>query len=398
MRKNIAIIGGGILGLSIAYKLSVHKNNYNVTVFEKERDVGFHQSGRNSGVLHCGLSYKPKSLKAELAVLGIREMINFCRVNEVKYDQCGKIVVATNPFEERTLINMAKNGNLNGLVGLDFLSPSEIRKREPHINGLKALLVPEEGIVDYKEVMRKLVALIKLNNSSVLFNAKVDSIVRKKEKLIIEFNQKKKEFDLLVNSSGLQSDRIFSRLTGNKRPLRIIPFRGEYLSFKNEYKEMVNHLVYPVPNPDYPFLGVHFTRMINGDREVGPNAVFSFKREGYKTYDFSLKDAYDSLSYSGLHAFIKKNFKFALSEFQSSLSKEKFIEKARNLMPDINDSMLTKGGAGVRAQAMNSTGDLLMDFRIERFGRQIHVLNAPSPGATASFSIANYIINNYISN
>ena len=398
MKKKVAIIGGGILGLAIGYKLSLLTSDFGVTVFEKESEVGCHQSGKNSGVLHCGLNYEPNSLKAKLAVEGIREMILFCKQNEVNFDQCGKIVVATNHDEDKVLQNIANRGKLNGLKNLKFLNKNEINKREPNIMGLNALLVPEEGIVDYKGVMFKLVELIKLNQGEVFFNTEINNVVSKKNKTIIITKSKENTFDLVINCAGLHSDRVFKNLSQTKRPVRIVPFRGEYMSFKDEYKNMVNHLVYPVPNPKFPFLGVHFTRMINGDREVGPNAVLAFKREGYKNTDFSIRDSFDSLSYRGLHNFIKNNFNFALGEFSSSLSKKSFIEKAKKMMPDIDSSMLKKGGAGVRAQALDPKGNLLMDFRVEKFENQIHVLNAPSPGATASLAIANYIINNYINN
>lgn len=394
--KKVAIIGGGILGLAIAYKLSKKNNKFKVTVFEKESKVGCHQSGKNSGVLHCGLNYKPNSLKAQLAVEGIREMISFCKKHEVDFDQCGKIVVASNNNENQILKDIAERGRLNGLKDLKFLDNSQIIKREPNIRGLNALLVPEEGIIDYNGVMLKLVELIKINGGSVFFDAKINNIITKNNESVISHNDKEKSFHLVINCSGLHSDRVFSKLTNKKRPVRIVPFRGEYMSFKDNYKNMINHLVYPVPNPKFPFLGVHFTRMINGDREVGPNAVLAFKREGYKNTDFSFKDTLDSLSYIGLHNFIKNNFKFALGEFASSMSKQSFLNKAKKMMPEINLSMLKKGGAGVRAQALNPEGDLLMDFRIEKIENQIHILNAPSPGATASLSIANYIINNYI--
>jgi L-2-hydroxyglutarate oxidase len=398
MKKKVAIIGGGILGLAIGYKLSLKTSEFDITVFEKESEVGCHQSGKNSGVLHCGLNYEPNSLKAKLAVEGIREMILFCKQNEVNFDQCGKIVVATNHDEDKVLQNIANRGKLNGLKNLKFLNKNEINKREPNIMGLNALLVPEEGIVDYKGVMLKLVELIKLNEGEVFFNTEINNVVSKNNKTIINTKAKENTFDLVINCAGLHSDRVFKNLSQTKRPVRIVPFRGEYMSFKDEYKNMVNHLVYPVPNPKFPFLGVHFTRMINGDREVGPNAVLAFKREGYKNTDFSIRDSFDSLSYRGLHNFIKNNFNFALGEFSSSLSKKSFIEKAKKMMPDIDSSMLKKGGAGVRAQALDPKGNLLMDFRVEKFENQIHVLNAPSPGATASLAIANYIINNYINN
>ena len=394
--KNVAIIGGGILGLAVAFKLTSHKERYKVTVFEKESEVGCHQSGKNSGVLHCGLGYKPNSLKAQLAVEGIREMVSFCEEYQISFQQCGKIVVSASDHEDKILNDIARRGKLNGLKDLKFLNKSEIIEREPNIVGVNALLVPEEGIVDYRAVMLKLVELIKTKGGEVFFSTKINKLISQNNESLISYRGGEKAFDLIINCAGLHSDRVFRRFTQTRRPVRVVPFRGEYMSFKEEYKNMVNHLVYPVPNPKFPFLGVHFTRMINGDREVGPNAVLAFKREGYKNTDFSILDTIDSLSYRGLHNFITNNFRFCLSELLSSLSQKSFLNKAKKMMPEIDSSMLEKGGAGVRAQALNQEGKLLMDFRVERVENQIHVLNAPSPGATASLAIANYIIKNYI--
>lgn len=396
MQKKIAIIGGGILGLAIGYKLS-KQSKYKIYLFEKEPTIGNHQSGRNSGVLHCGLNYKPKSLKANLAFEGIREMIGFCDDYKINYDRCGKVVVATNDTEIPRLEKLAERGSLNGLEGLKFLNSNELKKREPFVNGKKALLVPEEGIVDYKAVMNKMSSIIKENGGEIHLNSKVENlktITNNKE--LIELDNSEIEFDKVVNCTGLFSDKIFNSLTKKKRPLRIVPFRGEYMDIKSEYNDMVNHLVYPVPNPQYPFLGVHFTRMISGGREVGPNAVLALKREGYKNTDISIKDSIDSLFYSGFYHFIKNNFNFAMGEFYSSLSMKSFINKAQKMIPDIQEYMIEKGGAGVRAQAMSPKGELIMDFKIEKYNNQVHVLNAPSPGATASLAIANYIIKNYI--
>ena len=394
-KKKIAVVGGGIIGLAIAYKLSQAYSE--VSLFEKESSLGEHQSGNNSGVLHCGLYYEPHSLKAKLAVEGIREMVKFCRDYNIPHDICGKILVATNEREGKTLNSLADRGKINGLTGLKFLTAEELKRREPYVKGEKSLLVPEEGIVDYKMVMEKMASLIRMNGGEIHTNSKIKNLeVTENEQLVLSTEDKEWEFDLVINSTGLHADRTYQKLTTKKRPLRIIPFRGEYMAIKEPYKEMVNHLVYPVPDSKYPFLGVHFTRLINGKREVGPNAVFTFKREGYKNSDFSFRDSLDSLSYTGFHKFIKNNFSFVLKEFSSSLSINAFVEKAKKLIPEINENMIEKGNAGVRAQAMDSEGRLIMDFRIERVGNQIHLLNAPSPGATASLAIANYIIEQYI--
>ena len=392
--KKIGIIGGGILGLSIAYKLSLSKK-YIVHLYEKEDKLGKHQSGNNSGVLHCGLSYSPGSLKAKLSVDGINEMISFCKKHHIDHDICGKLVVASNESETVSLENLAKRGEMNGLKGLKFLSNQELKKREPYVSSLKTLLVPEEGIIDYKLVMKKFSEKILENNGEIKFSTKIEKAQSLLDKVILKSNTNEWIFDMVFSCGGLYSDINYKKFTSKKRPMRIIPFRGEYLRLKKDSMNLVNHLIYPVPDPNYPFLGVHFTRLINGDREVGPNAVFAFKREGYKNTDFSAMELIDSVFYKGFLKFTVKNFKFCTNEFLGSLFMSEFVKKAQKLIPDTNSSMFEKGTAGVRAQAMNNDGDLLMDFNIIKENNQIHILNAPSPGATASLSIADYIIDNY---
>ena len=312
-KKQIAVIGGGIIGLAIAYKLSLQKKR--VVVFEKEAEEGMHQSGRNSGVLHCGLYYKPGSLKAKLSVKGIREMIAFANENNIPHDICGKVVVATSEQEENVLIALAERGKKNGLKGLKYLSNTELNKREPFVKAYRALLVPEEGIIDYKAVMRKLVEKIKENGGSIYYSCPINKIFNNGQPSIrINTNNQEYTFDYLISCAGLWSDTNYKNLTNNKSPLKIIPFRGEYLKFKAGYEDRVNHLVYPVPDTKFPFLGVHFTRMIDGSREVGPNAVLALKRDGYYRDSFSLNDTLESLTYPGLIRFISKNFSFSINE------------------------------------------------------------------------------------
>ena len=396
MRK-IGIIGGGIIGLALAYKLGI--KGYKVTVFEKENVPGKHQSGRNSGVLHCGLYYQPGSLKAKLSVEGIREMTSFCKENKLDYDICGKVVVATTEKEIKALDKLANRGKLNGLSNLKYLNKNELKKREPFVKAKKTLLVPEEGIVDYNSVMEKLVKLIREQNGEVLFDTLVNQIIKStSSEVVIKSNNIDFTFDYIIACSGLWSDKVFSNLSQKKSPLRIIPFRGEYLKFKSGFENIVNHLVYPVPDARFPFLGVHFTRMIDCSREVGPNAVLALKREGYHRKSFNLKEAIESITYPGLIRFIGKNFQFSINEFKSSFFLKDFISKAQKMIPDINSTMLERGSSGVRAQAISPNGELEMDFNIVKEGRQIHLLNAPSPGATASFAIASHIIQNYLTN
>lgn len=396
MSSKIGVIGGGIIGLAIAHKLQLKFPDKKIILFEKEDEIGQHQSGRNSGVLHCGLYYEPGSLKAKLAVEGIRQMTDFCRIHDIQHEICGKIVVASNEREIPFLNNLFKRGTSNGLSGLKFLTPSELKHREPFVSAKEALLVPEEGIVSYLGVMNKLRELILGKGGEILMNTEINKITETNDYLTISNGIKEWELNHIVSCAGLHSDRVFEKLTHLKRPLRIVPFRGEYMMLKPEAEKLVNHLVYPVPDPEYPFLGVHFTRMVSGVREVGPNAVFALKREGYSNSEISISDTLDSLTYKGFMNFLLKNFSFSMGEFYSSISTPAFLKKAKKLIPDIETSHFVRGTAGVRAQAMDASGKLLMDFNVVRIGRQVHVLNAPSPGATASLSIADHIINEYI--
>ena len=391
---NIAIVGGGIVGLAIGYKLSKIKGN-KIHVFEKEKEVGFHQSGRNSGVLHCGLAYKPGSLKAKLAVSGIKQMVKYCENYKINHDVCGKIVVAGDENEKKLLDETAERGNLNGLKGLKYLNDSELKKREPFVSSYKSLLVPEEGIVDYIGVMLSMKENIINLGGDVFLNSKIKKIEEIKNKIYIN-NNSSIAYKNIIYTTGLQSDINFKKFTNNKLKAKIVPFRGEYYTLEEHAKKLVNHLVYPVGNPKFPFLGVHFTRMINGDREVGPNAVLAFKREGYKNTDISISEMLDYLSYLGFLKFIGKNFLFSLNEFSTSILKSSFLKKTQKLIPDISSSDIKSGPAGVRAQGIDNKGNLMMDFDIKTHKNQIHVINAPSPAATSALSIADYIIKNYI--
>ena len=393
--KKIAIIGGGIIGLAIGYKLS--QKHAKVSIFEKEFKEGLHQSGRNSGVLHCGLYYKPGSLKAKLSIDGIKEMINFCSEHKINHDICGKVVVATDDSELNILDKLARQGKKNGLMGLKYLSSSELKKREPFVKAKRSLLVPQEGIIDYKAVMQKMVELIEQNNGQINYNTIIKKLYKKvRDKISIKTFDTTYNFDYLVSCTGLWSDITYKNLIQKNPPLQIIPFRGEYLKIKSPFINRVNHLVYPVPKIEFPFLGVHFTRMIDGTREIGPNAVLALKREGYSKLSFSAKETLQSLTYSGFIRFIYKNFSFSLNEFKSSLFLNDFVKKAQKMIPDIDARMLETGPSGIRAQAILPSGELEMDFNVVKKGRQIHVLNAPSPGATASLAIASHIIEKYL--
>ena len=391
---NIAIVGGGIVGLAIGYKLQSHRQ-YNIDLYEKEKQLGLHQSGRNSGVLHCGLAYKPGSMKAKLAVSGIRQMINYCKKHSINHDICGKIVVATSNHDIKLIDDLAERGKMNGLKGLKFLSDNELKQREPFVKSLKTLLVPEEGIVDYKGVMKSMSNNILSSGGNIYLSSKIEKIKKINNKMYININSSK-AYDYIINSTGLQADINYKKFSKEKRKMKIVPFRGEYYTLTEGAKKMVNHLVYPVGNPKFPFLGVHFTRMANGDREVGPNAVLAFKREGYKNSDISIKDMVDYLSYPGFLNFVRKNFLFCINEFSTSILKSSFLKKAQVLIPEITSNDIISGPAGVRAQGIDLKGNLIMDFDVIKTNNQIHILNAQSPAATCSLAVADYIIENYI--
>lgn len=391
-----AVVGGGLVGLAIAHKLLEKNAQFKVLLFEKEEQVGLHQSTHNSGVLHCGLHYKPGSLKAKLAVQGVEEMTNFCIKHHVNHDVCGEIVVATDPSESAALQELHRRGNANGLKGLKMLTKAEAKAREPYANVYEALLVPQEGIADYKGVTLKLRELIESKGGEVICNTKIDRLTNHQNKVVLSDGNNEWEADYVITCTGLFADRTYQDLTKKKSPIKIVPFRGEYLELTEDATHLFNHLIYPVPNAKFPFLGVHFTRMINGSKEVGPNAVLATKREGYSNKDFSLADTWDAITYKGMLKFLAQNFSFSMKEFATSFSDAAFIKKAQKLVPEIQAHHLKRGNAGVRAQAVGADGQLLMDFEVVREGNQIHVLNAPSPAATASLAIAGHVLENYV--
>ena len=383
--KNVVVIGGGIVGLAVAYKLSTNKN-LNVTVLEKENEVGKHQSTNNSGVLHCGLYYKPGSLKALLSVDGIQQMTNFCIEHNIPHEICGKLVVSTNQEESLKLDELFDRGTKNGLKNLKKLNRQQMVEIEPNVGGIEAIHVPQEGIVDYKKVIDKLSEIITNNGHTIKLNSKVINITNNKIHTVNESY----DYDVLINCTGLYSDRI-SKLTTNIKS-KIVPFRGEYYKLKPESEHLVNNLIYPVPDPKYPFLGVHFTRLINGGIEAGPNAVLAFSREGYKLSDINLFDIFDYISFKGFWKFILKHKYMCLKELYQSISKKQFTKALQKLVPNIKEDDLIKCGSGVRAQAMSNTGELIQDFEIIMKDNICNVINCPSPAATSSLAIADYII------
>jgi len=390
--QRVSIIGGGIVGLATAHKLSLRCPAARVTVLEKEAKVCAHQSGHNSGVLHCGLYYKPGSLKAQLAVSGIREMVTFCQEHAVPHEICGKLVVAATPSEVPRLRDLHERGTRNGLAGLQLLSYEQMREVEPHVGGLAALRVPQEGIVDYARVCEALQKEIKSKGGTVVLGAKVTALQLQNGEWRISSTAGDHTTDFIINCAGLHCDRV-SRLAGEAREVRIVPFRGEYYKIKPERQHLVRNLIYPVPDPQFPFLGVHFTRLIQGGIEAGPNAVLAFAREGYRKTDVRLADLWDALTFPGLWRFLARHKRMCWAESRRSFSKRLFCDSLRRLVPEIHESDLAPGGAGVRAQAMSPDGTLVQDFCLLNRPQALHVLNAPSPAATAALAIGGEIAN-----
>ena len=391
MNYDLIIIGAGIVGLSSAYNFNKKFPNKKILVIEKESDVALHQTGNNSGVLHSGIYYKPKSLKAINCQSGYNKMIEFAKEHEISFDICGKIIVATDQKELNTLDLIYNRGIQNGLSKIKYLTSEEIKDYEPHCEGLKAIHVPQAGIINYKEVSKKLFDLLILNGVEFAFNQEVIEInndyLVKVDTLNESYTTRK-----LICCGGLHSDRLSDKTNADKN-LRILPFRGEYYELKKKSEHLVNNLIYPVPDPAFPFLGVHFTRMIGGGIEAGPNAVLAFKREGYKFTDFNLKDFRDIVFWPGFWKIALKYGKTGAYEMYRSLSKKAFTKALQKLVPEIKESDLKRGGAGVRAQVCDKNGDLIDDFYIKNNKNVINVVNAPSPAATSAFSIGESIIN-----
>jgi len=386
----VAVVGAGIVGLATAHQIACRFPRTQVLVLEKESGPARHQTGNNSGVLHCGLYYKPGSTKARLAVQGIRKMVDFCLLHNVPFQQCGKIVVATEQEELPRLQSLLERGVANGLEGLRLLNAEEIREIEPHAAGLAAIHVPQEGIVDFSAVAEALVKEIRSRGGEVQFSSEVLRL-ECKNRWIIQTGKGHWEADYLINCAGLHSDRV-SRMAGNHDATRIVPFRGEYFKIKEDRQHLVRNLIYPVPDPKFPFLGVHFTRMIHGGVEAGPNAVLAFAREGYRKTDISFRDMIETLTYRGFWRFFLRYPKMCWDELRRSLSKQLFCRSLQRLVPDLRIDDLVHGGAGVRAQALAPTGELIQDFYFVRQPRALHVLNAPSPAATAALAIAEDVV------
>ncbi|MET3696605.1 L-2-hydroxyglutarate oxidase [Bacillus oleivorans] len=387
---DFTIIGGGIVGLSVGLALTEQFPNKKILILEKEKQLAAHQTGNNSGVIHSGIYYKPGSFKARFARQGSQSMVEFCQKYEIEHDICGKVIVATNEKELPLLENLYQRGLQNGL-SIRKLNREELVEIEPHVNGLEAIHVPAAGIVNYKQVSEKIAELIQERGGKVKCGEAVRAIQEHQDGVTVETDQNTYETKFLVNCAGLHSDRI-AKLAGYQIDMKIVPFRGEYYKLKPERRSLVRNLIYPVPNPDFPFLGVHFTRMIGGEVEAGPNAVLSFKREGYKKADINLKDLAEVLSYRGFWKLASQNMREGINEMVRSVSKKKFVESLQTLIPEIKGEDLVPGGAGVRAQALKSDGSLIDDFHFVQGRKSLHVCNAPSPAATASLEIGKEVV------
>ncbi|MGA7321655.1 MAG: L-2-hydroxyglutarate oxidase [Candidatus Sulfotelmatobacter sp.] len=390
-RYNVIIVGGGIVGLAVGLEITQRFPRLRLLLLEKEHRVGRHQSGHNSGVIHSGVYYKPGSLKAKLCVTGAAAMVEFCREHGIPHQVCGKVIVATHEEEFPRLEELRRRGEANGLTGLQSIGPEELREIEPNASGLRALVVPATGITDYAAVCDKYAEIITARGETILTSTEVTGIKRHGDEITVETSRGAFSGKSLINCAGLFSDRI-SRMAGDDPQVMIVPFRGEYYDLIPERSSLVRSLIYPVPDPRFPFLGVHFTRRISGSVDAGPNAVLAFRREGYKRTDFNLRDLGSSLIFPGFWRMAAKNWRSGLDEFHRSFSKPAFVRALQRLVPEVRDEDLVPGGSGVRAQALTRDGALVDDFQFVPSGRMLHVLNVPSPAATASLLIGRTIV------
>lgn len=389
MVYDYVIIGGGIIGLSTAMALTRHKAGASVLVLEKEPWLARHQTGHNSGVIHSGIYYKPQSFKARFCREGARAMVEFCQQQGIKHELCGKLILATEPWELPLIEDLYQRGLKNG-IEVTKITPGEARELEPHISCLAAIHVRSAGIVDFTRVSLAYAKLIKQNGGEIRLRTKAEGVRAKNGQIEIDTNTDPIRARFLINCGGLHSDRI-ARSARASLEARIVPFRGEYYKLRSDKRHLVKSLIYPVPNPDFPFLGVHFTRLIDDTVHAGPNAVLSFKREGYRKTDFALRDALESITYPGFWRLSARHWSEGLREMWRSLSKKAFTRSLQKLIPEVQEEDIIPTDAGVRAQALMKDGRLVDDFLIVRAENSIHVCNAPSPAATSSLLIGQYI-------
>ena len=384
---DVVIIGGGIVGLATALQLKQQRPGLKVVLIEKEPAVARHQTGHNSGVIHSGLYYKPGSLKATNCIRGYHMLLDFCNAEGIPYDLCGKIVVATKPEELPQLETLHQRGQQNGLNGLKKMTLAELREIEPYVTGVAGMFVPQTGIIDYKQVSEKYAEKFQALGGEIRLAERVEQVTPGTSLSIVVTDKGRYETKLVINCAGLYSDKIAQLTQRDDVNVRIVPFRGEYFKIKPQKEYLVKNLIYPVPDPNFPFLGVHFTRMVHGGVEAGPNAVLAFQREGYTKSDINLKEFFETLTWPGFQKVAAKYWETGLGEMYRSFSKSAFTKALQALIPDVQEADLEPGGAGVRAQACDRTGGLLDDFAILETDRAINVVNAPSPAATSSLSI-----------
>ncbi len=390
MNYDIIVVGGGIVGLATALKIKTSNPFLKVLLLEKENELAKHQTGNNSGVIHSGLYYKPGSLKAKNCIHGYHLLIDFCEENNVPFELCGKIVVATEEKELPLLENLYVRGQQNGLHNLKKLTKDELKEYEPYVNGMAGIFVPQTGIVDYKKVSEKYGELIQLKEADIHLGEQVIDIQADASKVVVVTQKQSYSAKLVVNCAGLYSDKV-ARMTVKDLNVKIIPFRGEYFKLRKEKEYLVKNLIYPVPDPNFPFLGVHFTRMAKGGVEAGPNAVLAFRREGYKKSDINFSELAETLAWPGFQKVASKYWRTGFGEMYRSFSKAAFTKALQKLIPEIQESDLVEGGAGVRAQACDREGGLVDDFMILEKENVINVCNAPSPAATSSLAIGETI-------
>ncbi len=388
---DFTIVGAGIVGLSTAYKLSFAFPDADVLVLEKEPRVAAHQTGKNSGVIHSGIYYKPGSYKAKNCINGRHQLVDFCKNNNVQIDICGKVIVATDEHELPRLQAVFERGLENKIEGLARISVEELKDIEPHAHGVGAIHVPCAGIVDYSGMCQKLLQKIEEAGNTVLFDQEVMGIKTGQSNLTIRTKQENYNSQYLINCAGLYCDHV-AKFAGVKPPIQIVPFKGEYYELKEEAEYLVNHLIYPLPHEDFPFLGVHFTRMALGGIECGPNAVPVFKREGYEKLSFDIEEALEMMNYPGFWKLSLKHWRMGVDEYRRSLSKSAFVKGLQKLIPEVKAEHLRVAPSGVRAMALLPNGEILDDFHFEVAERQLHVLNAPSPAATAGLAIGDEIV------
>ncbi|HEX6983421.1 MAG TPA: L-2-hydroxyglutarate oxidase [Balneolaceae bacterium] len=391
MTYDFTIVGAGIVGLSTAYKLSAAFPDLNILVLEKENKIAAHQTGNNSGVIHSGIYYEPNSYRAKNCVDGRHQLVDFCHKHDVDYEICGKVIVAGEANDIPRLNEILETGKINKIEGIKKIDAKELAEIEPYTAGVEAIYVPCSGIVDFVGVCEKLKRLVEEKGNNVSCGQEVKNITRNSGELTVDTKRDRFKTKFLINCAGLYSDRV-AQSAGVRPDIQIVPFRGEYFELKPEARRFVKGLIYPMPNPEFPFLGVHFTKMVSGAIECGPNAVFAFKREGYDKISFNLNETIETLNFPGFWNLAKEHWKMGLDEYYRSFSKKAFVKQLQKLIPSIRPAHLKRAPSGVRAMALQPNGEILDDFHFEVTRNEIHVLNAPSPAATAGLAIGDEIV------